>query len=58
MADLTSDTLIIAGGYFTRNTVSRYGVVGFIDDLPSLLVGRWGHGCGSYLRHDDGVQVG
>ena len=58
MADLTSDTLIIAGGYFTRNIVSRYGVVGFIDDLPSLLVGRWGHGCGSYLRHDDGVQVG
>ena len=57
MADLTSPTLIITGGQYTMETISRYGTLGFIEDLPSLLVGRYGHGCGSYLREADGTQV-
>jgi len=57
MADLTSPTVIITGGRDTMDTVSRYGTLGFIEDLPSLVVGRFGHGCGSYLRDSDGTQV-
>jgi len=57
MADLTSPTVIITGGEYTMETVSRYGTLGFIEDLPSLVVGRYGHGCGSYLREADGTQV-
>ena len=56
MPDLTSDSVIITGGDFTRNTVSRYGVLGWVEDLPSLVVGRESHGCGSYFR-GDGTQV-
>ena len=37
-------------------TVSRYGTQGFLEDLPSLNVGRYYHGCGAYLK-DDGAQV-
>ena len=38
------------------DTVSSYDLLGFVEDLPSLLVGRYGHGCGSYMR-GDGTQV-
>jgi len=63
MADLTSPTVIITGGRGhgefsgTLETVSRYGTLGFIEDLPSLVVRRYWHGCGSYLREADGTQV-
>merc|ERR1711892_1174467 len=62
MADLTSPTLIITGGCSdiicdTKQSVSRYGTLGFVEDLPSLVVGRYMHGCGSYLRDSDGTQV-
>ena len=57
MPDLTSDSVIITGGDFTRNTVSRYGVLGWVEDLPSLVVGRRYHGCGSYFRGDSQVSV-
>ena len=57
MPDLTSPTVIITGGEETRGTVSRYGTQGYIEDLPSLVVGRYMHGCGSYLRDSDGTQV-
>ena len=30
-------------------TVSRYGRAGWLEDLPSLNVGRSNHGCGSYV---------
>jgi len=56
MPDLTSDNVIITGGAYTKNTVSRYGVSGWEEDLPSLVVGRYYHGCGSYFR-GDGTQV-
>jgi len=62
MPDLTSPTVIITGGWdttklYTTKRVSRYGTLGFIEDLPSSVVGRYGHGCGSYLREADGTQV-
>jgi hypothetical protein len=55
MSDLTSDSGILTGGY-GMNTVSRYGVLGWVEDLPSLVVGRYYHGCGSFFR-GDGTQV-
>ena len=58
MADQTSNTVIVTGGEDTLQTVSRYGALGFVEDLPSLLVGRSYHGCGSYFREADGTQVG
>ena len=37
-------------------TVSRYNMQGWVEDLPQLIEERYAHGCGSYLR-DDGTQV-
>ena len=56
MPDLPSDSLIVTGGYFTMSTVSRYGVSGWVEDLPSLTEERSDHGCGSFIR-EDGTQV-
>ena len=57
MPDLTSDSVIITGGLDTMSTtVSRYGVLGWVEDLPDLVVGRGAHGCGSFFR-SDGTQV-
>ena len=50
-----SDSVIMTGGGDTAegmNMVARYGIDGFMEDLPSLVVGRKEHGCGSYLRED------
>ena len=52
MADMSSDSVFITGGYYTMDRVSRYDSLGFVEDLPSLIVGRYGHGCGSYMRED------
>jgi len=57
MTDLISDSLVITGGYLNITRVARYDQLGYVEDLPSLLVGRWHHGCGSYLRETDGTQV-
>jgi len=56
ITDLTSDSVFLTGLSWTRSTVSRYGVFGWVEDLPSLVVGRMDHGCSSYLK-GDGVQV-
>jgi len=56
MPDLTSDSVFVTGGYETKQTVSRYDINGFVEDLPSLVVRRAYHSCGSYLR-GDGTQV-
>jgi len=50
------NTLIITGGYNTRQKVTRYNTAGFIEDLPDLIHGREDHGCGSYQR-EDGAKV-
>ena len=56
MQDLTSDSVILTGGEYSDRMVSRYDLQGFVEDLPQLVQGRYGHGCGSYLR-GDGTQV-
>merc|ERR1711892_347638 len=57
LTDLTSPTVILTGGYYKMQKVTRYGTMGFVENLPSLVVGRYGHGCGSYLRDADATQV-
>jgi len=55
--DHSTDTVILIGGKDTKNSVTRYNSHGFVEDLPSLIEGRYGgHGCGAYLRQD-GSQV-
>ena len=35
----------------------RYGVQGFVEELPSLSMGRHSHGCAAYID-TEGVKVG
>ena len=53
---MTTDTLILTGGFDTSSTVTRYDAKGFLEDLPSLNEGRRRHGCGAYMR-EDGTKV-
>ena len=46
---------MITGGSYTRTTVSRYNITGWMEDLANLTVGRFNHGCSSYYR--DATQV-
>ena len=43
------DTVVITGGYHTDTTVVVYSVQGWLEDLPSLNIGRWNHACTSYM---------
>ena len=52
------DSVILTGGYYSRDRVSRYGLTGHLSDLTPLLVGRLDHGCGGYYRQGTGTQVG
>ena len=38
-------------------TLYRYGMLGWVEDLPSLAEGRFQHACGSYKTVDTGAQV-
>ena len=49
---MSSNSIIITGGDNALNQVTRYDEEGFVEDLPSLLVGRTDHGCGSFIRSD------
>merc|ERR1712142_613679 len=42
-------TFILTGGAYSMETVSRYDDLGFLEDLPSLIIGRKSHACGAYL---------
>lgn len=53
--DPSSATVMVTGGEYTQTTVSRYGRTGWLEDLPSLTVGRRQHACGSYMS--GGVSV-
>jgi len=50
------DQVIVTGGIYTSTRVSAYGPGGYVKDLPGLLIGRYSHGCTSYLN-DDGELV-
>ena len=71
ITDVGSHSIIITGGFinydddgnlmdfdsrYTTDRVTRYDEDGFVENLPSLLFGRYYHGCGSFIR-DDGNQV-
>jgi len=62
ITDVESHSVVIAGGLFVEGGISnsdkvaRYDEGGFVGDMPSLLVARHRHGCGSFFR-DDGSQV-
>ena len=52
--DPDTDTVVVTGGFYTFTTVSRYGKQGWEEDFSSgLNSGRWGHGCASFLSHDN-----
>ena len=51
-----SDTVIITGGDFTRNTVSVYNVGGWQEDLPPLNTGRYWHACTSFWSDERRVK--
>ena len=46
---------MITGGSYTRTTVSRYNITGWMEDLANLTVGRYDPGCSSYYK--DGAQA-
>ena len=46
--------MIVLGGM--TNDVARYDLLGFVEDLPSMLRTRNGFACGSYLD-SEGNQV-
>ena len=52
------ESVILTGGSYTMDRVSRYGLTGHLSDLAPLLEGRRYHGCGGYYRQDRGTQVG
>ena len=52
-----TDAVIITGGRETLNIVSRYSKDGWVEDLPSLKVGRRSHGCSQYLSGGDQVRL-
>ena len=48
------EKVIITGGALNSGLVASdkaivYNDDGFVEDLPSLRLGRWGHGCGHYI---------
>ena len=45
--------MVITGGSYTKSTVSLYSLDGWVEDLPDLLMGRSGHGCGHYINNED-----
>ena len=55
IADPAGPSVVVTGGYNTKNTVSRYNRNGWVEDLAKLIVGRYSHGCAGYMR--DGELV-
>ena len=49
--------VFLTGGVFSfySASVTKYGLGGFIEDLPSLITGRKNHGCAGY--YDNGFFV-
>ena len=57
------DKVIITGGALSGFLVASdkatiYNDNGFVEDLPFLNIGRWGHACGHYITDTtDGNKV-
>ena len=52
-----TDAVIITGGRYTMNIVSRYSKDGWVEDLPRLKVGRNNHGCTQYSSGGEQVRM-
>ena len=56
------DTVIITGGalylaFGVSDKATIYNDNGFVEDLPSLNIARYGHGCGHYITDTNGTKV-
>eukprot|EP00091_Calanus_sinicus_P014715 TRINITY_DN3235_c1_g1_i1.p1 TRINITY_DN3235_c1_g1~~TRINITY_DN3235_c1_g1_i1.p1 ORF type:complete len:145 (+),score=32.76 TRINITY_DN3235_c1_g1_i1:207-641(+) len=49
-------SVLLTGGYYTLQRVSRYDATGYVAELPGLNTGRYHHGCGVFLRQE-GTKV-
>ena len=47
------DSVVVTGGWYSVNTVSRYNINGWTENLPNLLGPRVYHACGHYLNSDN-----
>ena len=56
IADPAGPSVVVTGGYDTRNTVSRYDRSGWVEDLANMTVGRYLHGCAGYLKNGELVS--
>ena len=54
--DMVTDSVVLTGGYPLpiRQVVARYDMLGMVEELPHLIIGRHSHGCGGYTREDGG----
>ena len=52
-----TDSVVITGLDYPLNIVSRYNKDGWLEDLPSLNVGRNGHGCSQYSSGGEQVRL-
>ena len=51
------DSVVLTGGMFTENKVSRYQMdQGWVEDLPELKFGRVYHGCAAFTKDDKQVR--
>ena len=50
------ETFLLTGGLYSKETVSRYNINGWLEDLDNLNTGRRLHGCTMYTNND-GVKV-
>ena len=46
----------MTGGFYSKNSVSEYNEGGWLGDLASLNVGRYGHGCSSFVSAAERVS--
>ena len=57
IADPAGPSVVVTGGYDTRNTVSRYDRSGWVEDLAKMTgVGRRSHGCAGYMNNGELVS--
>ena len=48
---------MLTGGAFSSVSVQRYDEDGFVETLPELNMGRFHHGCSTYLQDDKKVYI-
>ena len=48
-------SVVVTGGAYTLNTVSRYNRSGWMEDLANITLGRRSHGCAGFMK--DGEMV-